>query len=92
MADAPLTLPADEVASLGEDIYNSQIRPVLKPEDKGKVVAIDVQSGDFSLGKHSVEAGTDLLTRHPHAKIWYRRVGFRTLYYFGGPPVDWEER
>jgi hypothetical protein len=39
----------DELASLGGDIFDRQVRPALRPEDNGKFVAIDVGTGDYEI-------------------------------------------
>jgi hypothetical protein len=36
----------DELAGLGQEIFDRQVRPALRPEDQGKFVAIDVGTGD----------------------------------------------
>ena len=38
-----------DVAATGRAIYNEKIRDTLGPEDKGKVVVIDVNSGDYEI-------------------------------------------
>src|SRR4051794_15220120 len=36
----------EELARLGSEVFDRQVRPALRPEDKGKFVAIDVGTGD----------------------------------------------
>ena len=46
----PTTKPRrslDELAALGGDIFDRQVRPALRPEDDGKFVAIDVETGSY---------------------------------------------
>ena len=45
----------DELAGLGGDIFDRQVRPVLRPEDDGKFVAIDVESGDYEMDEDDAE-------------------------------------
>ena len=37
----------DELNRLAQEIYDRRVRPVLKPEDDGKFVSIDVDTGDY---------------------------------------------
>ena len=49
------------------EIYNSKIRPLLKPADEGKFVRIDILSGDYEIGESSVDTGRALRARRPDA-------------------------
>ena len=44
------------VAAVGRAIYNEKILPTLGPEDKGRVVVIDVKSGDYEIARNSLTA------------------------------------
>ena len=44
MATTKRTL--DELAALGGAIFDRQVRPALRPEDDGKFVAVDIETGD----------------------------------------------
>ena len=39
----------DELAVLGGDIFDRQVRPALRPEDDGKFIAIDVETADYEI-------------------------------------------
>jgi hypothetical protein len=39
----------DELATLGRDILDRQMRPNLRPEDDGEFIAIDVETGDHEM-------------------------------------------
>lgn len=76
--------PADDTARLGKDIYEREIRRLVEADHRGEVVAIDVDSGSYALGKNAIVASESLRERRPDAQIWLMRVGHRTLYHFGG--------
>lgn len=76
--------PADDTARLGKDIYEKEIRRLVEADHRGEVVAIDVDSGSYALGKDAIVASESLRERRPDAQIWLMRVGHRTLYHFGG--------
>ncbi len=75
---------ADDTAQLGKDIYEREIRHLVEADHWGEVVAIDVDSRSYALGKDAIAASETLRERHPDAHIWLMRVGHRTLYRFGG--------
>jgi hypothetical protein len=81
-AHAPRYTP-DEFARLGQEAYDSRVRPALRPEDDGKYVAIDVESGDFEIDADDFAATDRLLARRPTAQTWLMRVGEPAAYRIG---------
>jgi len=70
-------------ATIGREIYESRILPRMKPEDKGKVVVIDVNSGDYEIGYDDAAAMFSLLERRPDAFTWSERVGYPAVHRMG---------
>ncbi len=68
----------DELAKLGSDIFDRQVRPALGPGDEGKFAAIDVDTGDYELDSDDYAAVSRLRMRKPAADVWLMRVGFPT--------------
>ena len=88
--DAAMTLtsPADEVARLGYEIYERDIRAQVEAEHHGEIVAIDVEGGCWVLGKTATEARAQLdRQRAGVTDVWGVRIGFRVLHHFGGRPI-----
>lgn len=73
----------EEFGRRGDEIYERDIFPRLHSEDQGKIVAIDVETGDYEIAGEELIAADRLLTRRPEARIWLRRIGSRYLYRFG---------
>lgn len=73
----------EELARLGDEIYERDISPHLKEDDKGKYVLIDVVSGDYEIDRSEIAASKRLRARRPDAQVWFRRVGFRYTRRFG---------
>ena len=77
----PTTKPRrnlDELASLGGNIFDRQVRPALRPEDDGKFVAIDVETGDYEIDEDDYTAVARLQSRKPTADIWLMCAGYPT--------------
>ncbi len=55
-----LTRPPDEIARLGDEIYERDIRPQVEADHQGEIVAIDVDSGCWGLGETAHEARAQL--------------------------------
>ena len=78
------TRSREETARIGKEIYERDIRRLVEADHHGDVVAIDVGSGSYALGKNAIAASEGLRNQHPDAQVWLMRVGHRTLYRFGG--------
>jgi hypothetical protein len=81
-------IPLPEIARRGEEIYHRTIRPTLTEADRGKVVSIDISTGEYRIGKNTVETAPPLKVKNPLAPIWSRRVGFTAMTWHGNPPVE----
>ena len=73
----------ENAEEIGRAIYKSKILPSLQPEDKGKVVVIDIHSGDYEIDREDITALLRLLERRPNAYTWAERVGYPAVYYMG---------
>ena len=80
----PPTLPLEETARLGDEIYERDIRPQVEADHHGEVVAIDVDSGDYAIADTALAAADALRERRPVLDVWVVRVGYPTLRTFGG--------
>jgi hypothetical protein len=83
MSTAKTHYTLDELAALGANIFEKQIRPRLRPEDDGKFVAIDVISSDYEIDADDYTAIARLKARKPAADVWLMRVSFPTTYRMG---------
>lgn len=67
----------------GRVIYNEKIREKMEPEDEGKLVVIDIHSGDYEIDRDDSAAMFRLLARRPDAYFWLERVGYSAPYVKG---------
>jgi hypothetical protein len=78
----------DEFARRGDTIYERDVRPVLGPEDEGRYVSIDIETGAFEVDADELAASDRLLARVPTAQTWLRRIGSRGARRIGArPPI-----
>ena len=63
----------EEFARRGGDIYERIVKPTLLSEDNGKLVAIDIETGEFAMDRRGYEAAEKLFARIPDAQIWLAR-------------------
>ena len=79
----------DEFARRGNALYEEQVRAQVEqgPGNRGKVVALDIETGTFEVADDAIAASDRLLARLPDAQIWFVRVGHRALHRFGPRPT-----
>lgn len=79
------TRPQDEIARLGDEVYERDIRPQVEADHDGEIVSIDVDTGDWAIGDDLLTAAGRLRAQRPAAiNVWSLRVGHRAVYKFGG--------
>jgi hypothetical protein len=74
----------EEFARRGDELYETQVRPQVEEDNQGKIVAIDLETGDFEVDSSEIAASNRLEARHPDAQIWIVRIGSRYVRRFGG--------
>jgi hypothetical protein len=74
----------EEFAQRGDALYEAQIRSQVEEGNHGKIVAIDLETGDFEIDSSEIAACDRLEARYPDAQIWIVRVGSRHVRRFGG--------
>jgi hypothetical protein len=80
----------EELSQRGKALYESQIRSQVEAGNHGKIVAIDIESGDFEVDEDTLVASDRLLERHPDAQTWFIRIGHRAVHrLFRSSPLEW---
>lgn len=73
----------EEIRARGVALYEDKIRSLVEAENQDRIVAIDVESGEFEVGDDTIMACDRLLERLPDAVIWRVRVGRLAVNRFG---------
>jgi hypothetical protein len=74
-------LVLSEFSQKGEDIYKAKILPEISVEDlKGKIMAIEVDSGDYFIDSTVVKAITLAQKKYPEKKFYLKRVGSKAVH------------
>ena len=76
----------EEIARLGDEIYERQVRTKVESGNQGKIVAIDVLTGAFAVGDTALQAAERLSSEHPDAEVWLARIGERALHRMSARP------
>jgi hypothetical protein len=73
----------EEFARRGDEIYEAQVRSQVEEGNHGKIVAIDIETGDFEVADTPMVAVDRLYEREPDAQPWVIRIGHRAVFHFG---------
>ena len=79
------TRPLEEIARLGDEIYERDIRSQVEAAHHGEYVAIDVDSGIWAIADSELAAAERLRSQRADApNVWLLRVGYRAIASIGG--------
>ena len=73
----------EEIARRGQELYASGIQQQVEVGNEGKIVAIDIETGEFEVDDTVMGATDRLFERQPDAQPWTLRIGHRAVYHFG---------
>lgn len=73
----------EDLAQRGQRLYENQIRQEVEAGNTGKIVAIDVETGNYEVADNVLPATNRLFERNPDAQPWVIRIGYRAVYHFG---------
>ncbi|MEH2158372.1 hypothetical protein [Nostoc sp.] len=78
-------LNGEEITRRGKELYEKSIRPQVETaENIGKIVSINVETGEYEIGDDLVVTSRRLQAKQADAAIWAERIGFNAVYAVGG--------
>ncbi len=80
MSTATAQFTKEEIVQRGKEIYERDIRLLVEEGNEGRVVAIDVLTGEFELADDAITSAGQLRARAPEAVIFVLRVGYPALH------------
>ncbi len=80
-----------EITRRGNELYEQRIRNLVETQENlGKIVSIDIETGDYEIGDDLISTGDRLFARHPGAALYGARIGYNAVYAVGGSLVRTE--
>jgi hypothetical protein len=73
----------EELAQRGQELYEAQVRQKVESGNAGRIVAIDVETGNYEVADNVLPATNRLFELNPQAQPWVIRIGHRAVYHFG---------
>ena len=84
MQEQPVRTNRSEMGKKAQELYD-RLRPQIEtPENIGKLIVMDIESGDYEIDKMGIETSRRLQTKHPNATLYALRIGYRTAESFAG--------
>jgi hypothetical protein len=80
-----ILLSHEEVARRAKQLYENSIRQNVELEGNiGKMVIIDIETGEYEVDKTGLQAARHLSEKNPNARLFGIRIGYNVAASFGG--------
>ena len=67
-----------------QELYQQIRHEIETPENIGKLIVIEVESGDYEIDEQGIETSRRLQNRHPGAALYAIRIGYKAVEALGG--------
>ena len=72
-----------EIAQRGEQLYEHCIRSQVEDRHEGKIVVIDIETGEYEIDDTTLPAARRIQAKNPDAALYSKRIGYDAVYGFG---------
>lgn len=80
-----ILLSREEVAQRAKLLYEESIQEQVEQEENiGKMVIIDIETGEYAVDTTGLESAKILRTKNPHARLFGIKIGYNVAVSFGG--------
>jgi hypothetical protein len=77
----------EEFERRGTELYETKIRPLVYEDNIGRMLCIDIESGDYAVADEGLDAAQVLIDKNPDAQIFALRIGYVASSGHGGFPA-----
>jgi len=78
----------EEITRRGKELYETSIRTQVEtPENIGKIISINVETGEYEIGDDLIVTSLRLRAKQADAAVWAEKIGFNAVYAVGGTLV-----
>ena len=78
------TLTPDEIVDRGEAIYRERLQAQLEPENVGKFLVIDIDTGEYEMGPEYLPLTDAMMDANPAAVLCILKIGYPAAVRMGG--------
>ncbi|MDM3859408.1 MAG: hypothetical protein PT118_06110 [Aphanizomenon gracile PMC644.10] len=80
-----ILLSSKEVAKRAKELYKNGIRQQVDTEENiGKMIIIDIETGEYAIDKTGIESAHYLRNKNPLARLYGLRIGYKVAVSFCG--------
>ncbi len=72
-----------EIANRGQTLYERTLRDELESTERGKLLVLDIETGDYEIDSDDVAAVQRARAKRPEGAFYILRVGYPTAYRLG---------
>ncbi len=73
-----------DIGQRAQQLYDRLRDTIETPENIGKRIVMEVESGDYEIDDTGVQASLRLQARHPEAKLYALHIGYKSAVSFCG--------
>lgn len=74
---------AEDVVRCGQALYDQSIRERVEEQNRGKFLALDVDTGEYEIDSDELAALDRASAKRPHSSLYLIRVGYPTAHRIG---------
>ena len=78
--------PDEEYYRRAQEMY-AKVKQQVDPGSKGKILAIDIETGEYEVDDSQTEAIERLFARLPDPQLFCFRIGYRAVHTMGGGAI-----
>jgi hypothetical protein len=84
-----ILLSREDVAIRAKQLYESRIHQEVEIEENiGKMVIIDIETGNYKVDKNGLRAADYLIEKNPNARLVGFKIGYNVAASFGGGVME----
>lgn len=69
---------ADEIVARGKEIYEKQLKSKLEPQNLGRFLVIDIETGEYELDEDDLTAALRAYKKNPDGARYEMQIGYPT--------------
>ena len=73
----------EEFTRRGKEMYEQKVRPLVEQGNLGRIVLIDIETGEYELGDDPLLIAQAMIARKPDVQLWCVRIGHLAVERFG---------
>ena len=77
------SVTSESVAQRGQELYDREIRAKVEPQNTGKFLVLDVETGDYEIDENDMSAVRRFKDKRPGALFYIIRIGHSAAYRLG---------